>query len=185
MTKPSVLIAEVERLFAERGATAYFGEPVTTAAHSLQSAALAERHGAGPALVAAALLHDIGHLLHALGEDVAEHGVDTRHEDAGADFLAAVFPPEVSEPVRLHVAAKRCLCRIEPGYFDRLSPASVRSLALQGGPMAAEEAADFLGDPYGAAAVALRRWDDDAKVPGADVPGLAYYLPLLRRLAGA
>ena len=146
---------------------------------------MAEREGAPPELVAAALLHDIGHLMHDQGEDAAERGIDTRHEVAGARYLACVFPSEVTEPIRLHVAAKRALCGLEPDYFDRLSPGSVRSLELQGGPMAADLAAAFAGKPAGSAALTLRRWDEGAKVPGADVPGFAHYLPLLRRLAGA
>ena len=185
MTAASEMIAELETLFADRGARQYHGEPVSTAQHMLQSAALAEREGAAPELVAAALLHDIGHLLHDLGEDTAEQGVDTRHEVAGARFLATIFPRAVTEPIRLHVAAKRALCGMEPGYFDQLSPGSVRSLELQGGPMSAELAGTFAEKPAGAAAMALRRWDEGAKVPGADVPGFAHYLPLLRQLAGA
>ena len=185
MTTPTEIIADLERLFADRGAKRYFSERLSTTDHMLQSAALAERDRAPPELVAAALLHDIGHLMHDQGEDAAERGIDTRHEISGARYLAAVFPSEVTEPIRLHVAAKRALCGMEPGYFDRLSPGSVRSLELQGGPMSADLAATFAEKPAGAAALALRRWDEGAKVPGAEVPGFDHYIPLLRRLAGA
>ena len=92
--------------------------------HALQAALLAEKSGAKPALIAAALLHDIGHLLHELPEDIAEQGVDTQHEALGSAWLSQHFGPEVSESVRLHVAAKRYLCRVEPAYFDALSEAS-------------------------------------------------------------
>src|ERR1041385_5658318 len=109
----------------------------------LQSAFAAEREGAPPRLVAAALLHDYGHLIHDLPEDSAEHGVDTRHEDVGFDFLARHFPPEVVDPVRLHVAAKRSLCAVEPAYLEQLSGASRLSLELQGGPFSEAEVREF------------------------------------------
>jgi phosphonate degradation associated HDIG domain protein len=177
------IVGEIFALFDRAGADAYHGEAVTQREHALQTALGARRAGAPDALVAAALLHDVGHLLHALGEDAAARGIDARHEEVGADRLAPHFPPEVVEPVRLHVAAKRWLCAAEPAYAAGLSPASVRSLELQGGPMGPEEAARFLDGPYGRDAVLLRRCDEAGKVAGLETPPLAAYRDLLARLA--
>jgi phosphonate degradation associated HDIG domain protein len=168
-------------LFATRGGARYGGEAVSQLEHGLQAAALAERDGAGDELVAAALLHDVGHLLHPHGDDYAEHGVDDRHEELGERYLRRHFAPGVAGPVRLHVPAKRFLCAAEPGYLATLSPASVRSLALQGGPMPPAETAAFTADPHAAAAIRLRRWDDAAKVPGLPTPPFAHFLPVLER----
>ncbi|MEV6924362.1 phosphonate degradation HD-domain oxygenase [Dactylosporangium sp. NPDC051485] len=174
---------ELRRLFGSDGAREYLGEPVTQAEHMLQAAALAERAGAPDALVAAALLHDVGHFHGVLtGADLMA-GTDNRHSDTGADWLAQWFGPEVCEPVRLHVAAKRYLCAVEPGYHDRLSEASKYTLGVQGGPMSAQEAQRFAAHPYAADAVALRRWDEQAKDPSAEVPDFAQYQGLLQRLA--
>jgi [1-hydroxy-2-(trimethylamino)ethyl]phosphonate dioxygenase len=168
------------------GAAAYFGEPVTQLEHALQTAALAERDGAGNALVVAALLHDIGHLVHGMSEDVAGAGIDARHESAGSDWLGAHFPPEVTEPIRLHVAAKRYLCATDPRYAAALSPASRDSLALQGGAMTTAALREFERNRFAADAIALRKWDDAAKVPGADVPRLsAYHARVARCLRSA
>jgi phosphonate degradation associated HDIG domain protein len=169
---PDAVLDTIERLFAERGGCEYHGEAVSQLEHALQAAALAEADGAGPALVAAALLHDVGHLLHGRGED---RTADDRHEDLGVRFLARAFGPAVTEPVRLHVAAKRYLTAARPGYLALLSPASVRSLALQGGPMAAAEVAAFEANPHHAAAVKLREYDDAAKVVGRSTPPLAHF----------
>lgn len=166
-------------LLAANGGAEYHGEAVSQLQHALQSAALAESEGAPPALIAAALFHDIGHLTAGLGEDAAERGIDDVHEDRGAAVLAAILPSSVSEPVRMHVAAKRCLCAIDPGYHAGLSPASRRSLDLQGGVMSEAEAASFRALPYGEDALRLRRWDDLAKNPGAETPGLDHYRALL------
>jgi gamma-butyrobetaine dioxygenase len=166
-------------LFRVHGTGAYFGEAVTETEHALQCARLAEHADAGPELIAAALLHDVGHLLHGLGEDVADRGIDAHHEDAGATWLAQHFGPAVVEPVRLHVDAKRYLAAVEPGYADALSPASRTSLQLQGGPMTAEEVRRFEAKPQFRSAIALRRWDDAAKVPGLAVPDLEHYRSVL------
>lgn len=174
-TSPVDVIAGV---FASAGARDYLGEPVSVAGHLLQCGALASGAGAPAPLVAAALLHDIGHLVSGEGD---EYG-DIRHGAAGAGWLSAWFPPAVTEPVRLHVAAKRYLCGTEPDYLARLSPASVRTLELQGGPMTPEEAAAFEERPHAADAVAVRRWDDHAKEPDAPVPALGSFRPLLESL---
>jgi predicted HD phosphohydrolase len=130
-------------------------------------------------MIAAALLHDVGHLLHNLSQDVATHGIDTRHEEDGYRWLMERFGSSIAEPVRSHVAAKRYLCAVDPEYFARLSAASVQSLALQGGPFNADEVLEFERMPWYGDAVQLRRWDDEAKVPGLKVPGLEAYRQLL------
>jgi phosphonate degradation associated HDIG domain protein len=175
-------IDQVADLLATRGRSLYFGEAVTEAEHALQAAALAEATGADDALVAAALLHDIGHLLHRYGEDVADRGVDGHHEDIGCAWLKQYFGPEVAEPVRLHVAAKRYLSATDPSYSSRLSPASKRSLDLQGGPFSAVEVAAFARLPYSDDALRLRYWDDEAKVPGLSVPAFEHYRERLERV---
>lgn len=179
-------IAAVLELFEAEGGSAYVGEDVTQRDHALQAAALAERAGAAPALVAAALLHDVGHLLVlAQGRDAAPRVTDQRHQDVGADWLAGFLPPEVTEPVRLHVAAKRYLCAVEPVYAEGLSAGSQASLALQGGPFDPERVRAFEAQPAWRDAVRLRRWDDAAKVPGLRVPALGHYRPLLEALSSA
>lgn len=171
------VVGRLAALFEERGQNRYGLTAVCQRAHALQTAWRAERDGATPALIAAALLHDVGHLIHDLGEDPAAEGLDDRHEESGAQFLAAWFGPDVTEPVRLHVPAKRFLCATEPGYFALLAPDSVTSLALQGGPMHAAEAASFRALPGAAEAVRLRRFDEGAKLAGLETPPLAHFLP--------
>jgi phosphonate degradation associated HDIG domain protein len=173
------IVDEIIQLFEERGNGLYFGEQVTETEHALQAAHLAREAGASDDMILGALLHDIGHLLHGHGEDIADHGVDAKHEDEGAEFLAGKFPALVIDCVRLHVPAKRYLCAVEPEYLAGLSPVSQRSLELQGGPMTAEEVAEFETEPYYREAVQARRWDDQAKVVGLDVPGVASYRSLL------
>jgi gamma-butyrobetaine dioxygenase len=170
-------------LFAAEGAREYLGEPVTQAEHMLQAAALAEAAGAGQELTAAALLHDVGHFTGPVSGHELMDGRDNRHGEAGAAWLARWFGPGVTEPVRLHVAAKRYLCAVEPGYLAALSPASAYTLRIQGGPMSRVETAVFEGNPWCTAALRVRRWDDAAKDPAATVPALGYYRPLLRQLA--
>jgi gamma-butyrobetaine dioxygenase len=175
-------------LLATAGARDYLGEPVTVLAHLLQAGALAEAAGAPPALVAAALLHDAGHLLEADGTAGLSgarlmSGRDNDHGERGAAWLASWFGPGVTEPARLHVAAKRYLCGTDPGYYGLLSEASRYTLAVQGGPMAAGEARAFEALPFHQDAIAVRRWDDQAKDPAAGVPGLGHYRPLLDSLA--
>jgi phosphonate degradation associated HDIG domain protein len=169
------ILAAIDRLFAARGADEYHGEAVTQLEHALQAALLAEQAGASAELISAALLHDVGHLLHAHGEAAAGRGIDDRHEALGERFLRPYFGPGVTEPIRLHVPAKRYLCATDPAYSTTLSPASARSLGLQGGSMSPAEAAAFARGPHAAAAVALRRWDDDAKVVGRPTPPLAHF----------
>jgi phosphonate degradation associated HDIG domain protein len=178
MTDDEVIEA-IFAAFAQRGDTAYLGEPVSLTEHMLQTALAAEQAGADPALVASALLHDYGHLVHDLPEDSAEHGVDTEHEEAGAVWLERYFVPRVTEPLRLHVLAKRYLCATEPDYLAALSPASVLSLRLQGGPCSPEEVAEFDRNPFAEEALRLRRWDDVGKLEGLETPSLEHYRPAL------
>ncbi|GAA2123115.1 hypothetical protein GCM10009759_74010 [Kitasatospora saccharophila] len=177
LRRGTAVLDELEALFEGEGSGEYLGEAVTLAAHMLQAAALARAAGAPPALVAAALLHDIGHFRGSGRELMA--GTDNRHGESAAARLAPYFPPAVTEPVRLHVEAKRYLCTAEPGYADRLSPASVHTLAVQGGPMTPDEAAAFAAHPFGADAVTVRRWDEAAKDPSAPIPSFAEFRPLL------
>ena len=179
MGDPVQLLAD---LFAFEGGREYFGEPVTQAAHMLQAAAQARQAGAPPSLIAAALLHDIGHFLGPVSGGELMAGTDNKHSDIGADWLAEWFPPSVTEPVRLHVAAKRYLCAIEPRYLAELSEASRFTLTVQGGPMSSSEVGSFEAGPYAQDAVGLRRWDEAAKDPAATPEPFDFYRPLLGRL---
>src|SRR5213078_3819394 len=163
-------------VFTGRATRRYGLSAVNQLQHALQAAALAEADDAPPATVLASLLHDVGHMIHTLGEDPAGRGVDDVHEELGAKWLAERFGADVSEPVRLHVAAKRYLCTVESDYFGKLSPDSVRSLKLQGGTMSAEELAAFRANPHHAEAVQLRRYDEAAKDPRATTPDFDYFL---------
>lgn len=174
---------EIEAAFARRGDETY-GEGVSQTEHALQCAAFAQRDGASAALITATLLHDIGHLLHDLPSDVADAGIDTQHEATGSAWLSRHFGLAVTEPVRMHVAAKRYLATMEPGYFERLSEASKLSLRLQGGPMSAEQAAAFAAEPFFADAIRLRRWDEEGKIVGYRGPDLAHFEPLVRASLG-
>ena len=179
------IVDEIIELFARRGGDVYFGESVSQLEHALQTAFQAEQEGASDTLIAAALLHDIGHLLHKLPEDIADSGNDGWHEQVGAMWLSRYFPAAVTEPIRLHVAAKRYLCAVDSEYRRQLSIASIQSLALQGGPMSEGAARDFEAMPYVREAVRLRRWDDQAKVIGWKTPDLTQYQLLLEKLADA
>jgi gamma-butyrobetaine dioxygenase len=218
--RPSPVVTALERAittaFASAAGAAYLGEAVTVAEHMLRTAWRARLAGADAPLVAAALLHDIGHVVtpdsavepdraagpdRATGPDRAAEeragrdgteldaasafaaGIDAGHEVVGAHWLEPFFPPEVTEPIRLHVLAKRYLCAVDAGYQRALSSASRRTLALQGGPLGPADAAEFTAGPHAAAAVELRRWDDDGKDPQVAVPPLVSYLPLLGRVA--
>jgi phosphonate degradation associated HDIG domain protein len=174
--RSEALIQEIADLFARRGLEMYAGEPVTQTEHALQAALQAEESGADAALITAALLHDVGHLLHDLDEDCAEEGLDDKHEALGAEWLSLHFGFEVVEPVRLHVAAKRYLCAVDEEYFSRLSDASRLSLRLQGGPFTTAQARKFEEHPCFAAAIQLRRWDEEAKIPQLVTPPLEHYL---------
>jgi gamma-butyrobetaine dioxygenase len=167
-------VEAIGELFAGPQARDHMGEPVPIGEHMLQAGALAEAAGAPAALVAAALLHDIGHLLGGAEED--------QHGEAGAQWLSQWFGEAVTEPVRLHVPAKRYLCGADAGYLALLSAESVRTLALQGGPMTPAEVTAFEASPFFRAAAAVRRWDDQAKDPAVTPARFAHFAPLLEAL---
>lgn len=173
---------EILAIFREAGAAAYFGEPVTVSEHSLQTAYLAQKTEAPDSLIIAALLHDIGHLIDPAPEELDDWKTDAFHELSGSLWLAQRFEADVSEPVRLHVAAKRYLCATDPAYFGKLSAASGVTLALQGGPMSSPETQTFEAERFFREAVLLRRWDDHAKVEGLQTPDFAAYRPLIDSL---
>ena len=175
--KPKTL-EDVLKTYREHGHRAY-GESVTELQHALQCATFAQQAGEPPVIIAGALLHDYGHLCHNLGEDIADHGVDARHEFLGAKLLKDLFVDEIVDAGRLHVAAKRYLCWKEPGYYDGLSEASQKSLRLQGGPMTDSEAMEFEREPHHAVAVRVRRYDDMGKVAEMSAPDMDSFRPLL------
>jgi len=163
------IIDQVFSTFRERGHQQY-GENVTETQHALQCATFARQNAEEPAVVAACLLHDYGHLVHDLGEDIADKGIDAHHETLGANRLNKLFEPIVVEPVRLHVAAKRYLCWKVPGYYEGLSEASQKSLALQGGPMTDAEGLQFEQHPFYDIAVRVRKYDDMGKLADMQTP---------------
>jgi [1-hydroxy-2-(trimethylamino)ethyl]phosphonate dioxygenase len=167
---------ELLDIFVGRATKRYGLSEINQLQHALQAATLAEADGAPPATVLASLLHDVGHMIHDLGEDPAARGVDDVHEELGAKWLAGRLGPAVSEPVRLHVTAKRYLCTVESDYFGKLAPDSVRSLELQGGLMSPDEVEAFRANLYHAEAVRLRRYDEEAKDPRARTPDFDHYL---------
>ena len=176
------VIEEIFAVFHKHGASAYFGESVSMTEHALQAAFFAQTAGAPPGLIVAALLHDIGHLIDDVPSDIADWTMDAHHEQVGSRWLARRFRPEVSEPVRLHVPAKRYLLATDAEYFAKLSPASVITLKLQGGPMAAHEVTRFETELFYKEAVRVRQWDDQGKVAGLKTPGLGDYRALIEAL---
>lgn len=176
-------LQDIADVFARRGGEQYSGEPVTQLQHALQTAQLAEAAGADDALVTAALLHDLGHLLHDLGDTPTLRGLDDVHQYAALPFLRGLFADVVLDAIKLHVDAKRYLCAVNPGYHDRLSEDSKRSLRLQGGVFDAAAAQRFWQLPGAAAAVQLRQWDDLAKQPNLGTPALEHFLERAKRCA--
>lgn len=175
---PTEIIDQIFATFHANGGRDY-GEQVTELEHALQAALAAEQDNAGDILVAAALLHDYGHLIHGLPEDIADQSIDGMHEEVGAVYLTRWFGPEITEPIRLHVASKRYLCAVEPEYLATLSEASLKSLELQGGSFSKDEVQAFEAGPFYNNAVRLRRYDDIAKIPGLPTPELEHYRPVL------
>lgn len=176
-------IDDIATLFAQKGDAQYSGEPVTQLQHALQSAALAEAEGADDELVTAALLHDLGHLVHDLGETPTLRGVDDLHQFIALPFLRALFSDRVLGAIQGHVDAKRWLCASRPGYLEALSADSQRSLVLQGGVFDAAQAAAFIAKPGAEEAVRLRLWDDLAKSETMATPPLSHFLQRARRCA--
>lgn len=179
------IVEFIADIFERRGAESYLGEPVTMSEHMLQGAWLAEQEGAPDELVAAALLHDIGHYTSEFGTYSPDDVEDKHHDEAGGEVLAPFFPPVIVECVRLHVAAKRYLCATDTTYFSRLSEASVHTLSLQGGPMSDEEVAAFRQNPFHDEAVRVRIWDEGGKVAGMRTRSFRDYVPLLERVVSA
>jgi gamma-butyrobetaine dioxygenase len=173
----------LQEMFDGAGGAEYLGEAVTVATHMLQTGGLARKSGAPDRLVVAALLHDIGHLTADVSGRELMAGTDNHHDAAGARWLAAWFPPAVTEPVGRHVAAKRYLCAVDAEYLAALSPASRYTLRLQGGPFDAGEVARFAASPYARDAVAVRRWDDAAKDPDEPVLPLGAFALAIRAVA--
>ena len=176
-------VPNVIDLYAARGGVRYGSELVSQLEHALQCVRLAREAGAGVELVAASFLHDLGHLLAPQPQFMARD-IDDLHQYVAMPYLRPLFGPAVLEPIRLHVDAKRYLTHAEPGYWDRLPPASKHSLRLQGGPFSVAEANAFLGQRFAREAVRLRRWDDEAKIPGRPVPDLADLTAVLQSAAG-
>jgi len=170
-------------LYASPAALRMYDEDVTELEHALQAGALARAEGASDHLVAAALLHDVGHLVtddNATLDEVLDE--DFQHERVGARYLTRWFGPDVTAPIALHVSAKRYLCAVEASYFDDLSASSVRSLGLQGGPMSDAEIEAFERRPHHREATQVRRWDDRAKEGGLVVADLDDYRMILASL---
>lgn len=176
------IIGLIADIFERRGAEAYLGEAVTVAEHMLQTASLAQRDGAPDTLVAAALLHDIGHFTSEFGEYSPQDTIDKLHDVAGAKVLAGVFPTAVTECVRLHVAAKRYLCATDQTYYGKLSQPSQHSLLLQGGPMSEAGIAQFRSLEFHREAVRVRLWDDGGKATGVRTMTFDEFRPLLKRV---
>ncbi len=175
------ILADIVRRLDVNGQHRYGLSDINQIQHGLQAAWLAEQAGDPPGMIVAALLHDIGHMVHDLGENPAAEGIDDRHEEIGFAYLEDRFGPDVTEPVRLHVAAKRYLCGKESDYFAKLSSDSVLSLSLQGGPMSADEIAAFEALPYWREAVKLRRYDEQAKVKGLTTPPVSHFVPFVEQ----
>ena len=182
---PATIVGFLADIFARRGGEAYLGEPVTMAEHMLQAARCAEQAGQPEEVIVAALLHDIGHFTSAFGTYAPDDTEDRHHEDAGGDLLAPFFPPRVVDCVRHHVAAKRYLCATRPKYVDALSPASVHTLSLQGGPMHPAEVAAFEHNPYLRDIIKVRVYDEAGKHAGLATPPFAYYATMVQRVVDA
>lgn len=172
-------------IFTRRGAESYLGEQVTMSQHMLQAAQLAEQAGASETVITAALLHDIGHYTNEFPDDALAQGTNNLHEEAGARVLAPFFPTAVTDCILHHVAAKRYLCATDPGYFARLSPASVHTLNLQGGPMDEGEVASFAREPNLETILQVRTWDDQGKDPTITTPDFDHYTPIISRVVAA
>lgn len=175
---------ELLEIYGRRATNRYGLSDVTQLQHALQTATNAEAAGEPPAIIIACLLHDVGHMIHDLGEDFLERGDDDTHEARGAAWIAQRFAADVSEPVRLHVPAKRYLCAVE-GHFEKLAKDSRRSLELQGGPMSPEEVAAYRREAFADAAVRVRRYCDASKNPRATTPPFEHFLSYAEALAAA
>lgn len=175
-------VSTIIDIMRDNGGDLYGGECITQLEHGLQCAKLAMDEGASEALIAAALLHDIGHLVDNKFHLGQENDVDRHHESIGAAYLSKHFPKAVTEPIRLHVDAKRYMCATDAAYAASLSDESKRSLRLQGGPFTKEQADSFIAHPHAEEAVLLRKWDDLGKDPEMVTPTVDDFAPMLGRL---
>jgi len=173
-------VGRIFQVFRECG-DRHYGENISELQHALQTAEFARQFGEADDVVLSCLLHDYGHMLHDLGENIAQQGVDARHEELGAELLRGMFPEAILEPIRQHVAAKRYLCWKVPTYVDGLSESSQLSLQLQGGPMNDDEARQFESNPHYEACVKVRSYDDMGKVPDMATADLESYRPLIEK----
>ncbi|MEG2390452.1 MAG: HD domain-containing protein [Pseudomonas sp.] len=169
------VVSDVFALYQQHGDEDYIGEPVSQIEHMSQAAQLALDEGYDDEVVLAAFFHDIGHLCAEGAENMGGYGV-VSHERLGADYLReAGFSERMARLVEYHVQAKRYLTLREPGYFERLSEASRRTLEYQGGVMTEAEADEFARDPLCAVSLRMRQWDELAKeraVPVMDLGAL-------------
>lgn len=168
-------IENIVNLFSEKGSQMYGAEAVTQLEHALQCASLAEASCQSNEMIVACLLHDLGHLIHDLGDDATVQGINDLHEYQALPMLQKLFEPAVTEPIRLHVAAKRYLCGVSLDYWKKLSHASKCSLELQGGAFSLEAASGFIRQPYARCAVELRMYDDQAKISNKLTPSLSHF----------
>ncbi|WP_289042335.1 HD domain-containing protein [uncultured Aliiroseovarius sp.] len=179
---PDTIVDFIGGIFDRRGEEEYLGEPVTMAEHMLQGATIAEQNGQSEEIIVGALLHDIGHFTSEFGTYHPDDTEDRHHEDAGAEVLEQFFPSVITDCVRYHVAAKRYLCATKPEYFKRLSPASVHSLELQGGPMNADEVAAFEENPNLKEIIAVRYLDEAGKRDDMQTPDFWHFAPMVQRM---
>jgi len=176
------IVAFLGGIFDRRGDEEYLGEPVTMAEHMLQGATIAEQNGQDEIIIVSALLHDIGHFTSEFGTFTMDDTEDRYHEEAGAKVLEAFFPSVVTDCVRYHVAAKRYLCATKPEYYNRLSEASIHSLNLQGGPMSADEVAEFEANPNLKEIIAVRYLDEAGKRADMETPDYWHFAPMVQRV---
>ncbi len=176
------IVAFMGDIFARRGGEEYLGEAVTMAQHMLQGATIAEQNGLPEEIIVGALLHDIGHFTSEFGTYHPDDTEDRHHEDAGEQVLAPFFPSVITDCVKYHVAAKRYLCATKPDYFARLSPASVHTLELQGGPMTPDELAEFEQNPNLQEIIQVRYLDEAGKRADMETPGFEHFAPMVQRM---
>lgn len=179
---PQNIVAFIGDIFERCGDEEYLGEPVTMAEHMLQGATIAEQNGQDEVIIVGALLHDIGYFTSEFGTFSMEDTEDRYHEEAGAEVLSQFFPSVITDCVRYHVAAKRYLCATRPDYFKRLSPASVHSLNLQGGPMSDEEVVEFERNPNLKEILQVRYLDEAGKRADMETPPFSHFAPVVQRI---
>ncbi|WP_448119542.1 phosphonate degradation HD-domain oxygenase [Pseudomonas serbica] len=185
MQRNEQVIAEVFALYERFGDSDYIGEPVSQIEHMSQAAQLAMAEGFDDEVVLAAFFHDIGHICTDIAENMGGFGI-VSHERLGADYLRrAGFSERMARLVEYHVQAKRYLTLREPGYYERLSEASRRTLEYQGGVMSEAEADAFEQDPLCAVSLRMRQWDELAKEMHVPVIDLAVLKGKASRLLAA